>query len=142
MLFELLATLSAGIFAGAAVYISVVEHPARLECGAELAVQHFVPSYRRATLMQAPLAIMGFSSAVAASIGGSVIWVFGAFLIGGVVPLTLIVIWPTTEQLLDPSLDKRSERATQLLRDWGRLHALRSLMGMAAFVIFVVLLAD
>jgi hypothetical protein len=49
MLFELLATLCAGLFAGAAIYITFVEHPARLECGTELAATEFAPSYRRAT---------------------------------------------------------------------------------------------
>jgi hypothetical protein len=48
VLFELVATFSAGLFAGAAMYVTLVEHPARLECGTELAVTEFGPSYRRA----------------------------------------------------------------------------------------------
>lgn len=51
MLLEMLATLSAGLFAGAAMYINLVEHPARIECGPGLAVTEFAPSYRRATVM-------------------------------------------------------------------------------------------
>ena len=57
----ILATLAAGLFAGAAIYITAVEHPARLACGAELAVREFAPSYQRATLMQAPLALVCLS---------------------------------------------------------------------------------
>ncbi len=34
---ELLATGCAGLFAGAAIYINLVEHPARVECGNALA---------------------------------------------------------------------------------------------------------
>lgn len=41
MLLEMLSTLSAGLFAGAAHYINVVEHPARMECGTGLAVTEF-----------------------------------------------------------------------------------------------------
>ena len=46
---QLLATLSAGLFAGAAIYITFVEHPARMQCGTGLAVTEFGPSYKRAT---------------------------------------------------------------------------------------------
>src|SRR5580765_7159876 len=64
VLFELIATLCAGLFAGAAIYITLVEHPARLECGTELAATEFGPSYRRATLMQASLAAVGLAAAL------------------------------------------------------------------------------
>ena len=59
MVFLVLGTLAAGLFAGAAVYISAVEHPARLSCGTALALSEFAPSYRRATIMQAPLVLPG-----------------------------------------------------------------------------------
>jgi hypothetical protein len=62
MLFELVATLCAGLFAGAAIYITLVEHPARLECGTDLAVTEFGPSYRRAAIMQASLAARHWAS--------------------------------------------------------------------------------
>ena len=53
MLFELIATLCAGLLAGAAIYLTLVEHPARLECGTESATTVFGPSSRRATPMEA-----------------------------------------------------------------------------------------
>ena len=43
MILELIATLRAGLFAGAAIYLSLVEHPARLQCGLALAVAEFGP---------------------------------------------------------------------------------------------------
>ena len=48
MVLELIALLCTGLFAGAAVYITLVEHPARLECGPAVALAEFRPSYRRA----------------------------------------------------------------------------------------------
>lgn len=48
------AVLCAGIFAGAAIYINAVEHPARLSCGTELALREFGPSYRQATVIGTP----------------------------------------------------------------------------------------
>ena len=49
----IIATVCAGLFAGAAIYIKAVEHPARLSCGSEIALREFAPSYHRATVMQA-----------------------------------------------------------------------------------------
>jgi len=59
MVLLVLATACAGIFFGAAIYINLVEHPARMSCGQELAVREFGPSYARASIMQAALAIVG-----------------------------------------------------------------------------------
>jgi len=50
---EFVAVLSCSLFTGAAVYVSLVEHPARMQCGVEIAATEFLPSYRRAKAMQA-----------------------------------------------------------------------------------------
>ena len=63
---EFIAVLACGLFAGAAVYLSLVEHAARVECGTELAATEFAPSYRRATVMQANLAALGLLFSIAA----------------------------------------------------------------------------
>jgi hypothetical protein len=141
MLLEMLSTLAAGIFAGAAIYINLVEHPARMECGTYLAVTEFAPSYRRAAVMQGMLGAVGFLSAAAAWLMGSTFWwLIGGIILGAVIPFTLFVIFPTNKQLLDSRLDKNSERASNLLIRWGRLHAVRSLLGVMSFVMFVFLL--
>ena len=142
MLLEMLSTLSAGLFAGAAIYINLVEHPARMECGTILAVTEFAPSYYRATYLQAGLAAVGFLSAVAAwFMGASLWWLIGGIILGLVIPFTLIVIYPTNKKLLDSSLDKSSEMAAMLLTRWARLHAVRSILGLISFLIFIILLA-
>jgi uncharacterized membrane protein len=134
MLAELIATLCAGLFAGAAAYITFVEHPARLECGTALAVTEFGPSYRRATIMQASLAAVGLVAALAAwAQGAGLVVLLGGILLGVVIPFTLIVILPTNKRLLDPALDKGSPMAAELLARWGRLHAVRSVAGAVAF---------
>ena len=134
MLFEALATICAGLFAGAAIYISLVEHPARLECGTELAATEFGPSYRRATLMQASLAAVGLAAALVAWVQGRGMTVLlGGVLLGAVIPFTLVVILPTNTRLLDPGLDRSSPEAATLLGRWGRLHAVRSVLGALAF---------
>jgi len=135
MLLEILSTLSAGLFAGAAIYVNLVEHAARM------AVTEFAPSYRRGAVMQGTLGAIGFLSATAAWLKGSSFWwLSGGIVLLAVIPFTLVVIFPTNKQLLDPSLDKNSELALKLLIRWGRLHAVRSILGFVSFLIFIILL--
>jgi hypothetical protein len=49
----LLAALCAGLFTGAALYVSLVAQPARLEAGAAVALAEFRPSFPHARRMQA-----------------------------------------------------------------------------------------
>ena len=138
MLFELLAIICAGPFAGAALYITLVEHPARLECGTAVAVTEFGPSYRRATVMQASLAAAGLVAAtVAWAQGRGLTLLLGGLLLGSVIPFTLLVILPTNQRLLSPDLDPGSAEARQLLERWGRLHAIRSVTSAIGFLVLV-----
>jgi hypothetical protein len=138
---EVAAILSAGLFAGASVYINLVEHPARVQCGTELAVTEFGPSYHRATVMQVALAVIGLLAGLGAWISGrGVGWLSGGVLLGAVMPFTVLVIFPINKKLLDPGLDRRSQQASDLLAAWARLHTVRSVLGVGAFVLFVYLI--
>jgi uncharacterized membrane protein len=134
----LVATVAAGVFAGAAVYVTVVEHPARLECGPALAIREFGPSYRRAAIMQGMLGAVGLLASVVAWYQGSgVDWLGWGLFLGAMIPFTLIVIMPTNRRLLDPALDSGSAEARDLLSRWGRLHAVRTVVSVVVFVAFV-----
>ena len=138
----IVAAICAGLFAGAAIYINAVEHPARMSCGNDVALREFAPSYRRATVMQASLAVIGCSAGLWSAWVLADPWVgFGALLLGAVVPFTLVVILPTNKQLLEPSLDPSDTRMTTLLNRWGRLHAARSVLSSIAFVVYLLRLA-
>jgi hypothetical protein len=139
MILIVIATVAAGLFAGAAVYITAVEQPARVSCGTEVALREFAPSYKRGAVMQASLAVIGCLAGLGAA------WQMenpmvaaGALLLGAVVPFTLIVIFPTNARLLDPSLDPRSAEAAQLLRRWGHLHAVRSVLSIVSFLVLLM----
>jgi len=137
---EFVAVLACSLFTGAAVYLGLVEHPARMECGVELAATEFPPSYHRATVMQAVLAAIGLVSSIAAWLAdASVLWVVGGALLGSVIPFTLIVILPTNKQLLNPALDKHSAQTGQLLARWAMLHAVRSVLSGLALLLFLSL---
>jgi len=136
---EFVAVLTCGLFTGAAVYVSLVEHPARMECGVEIATAEFPPSYHRGAIMQVTLAAVCLLSSVAAWLAGATFWwVVAGVLQVSVIPFTLIVILPTNKQLLSPTLDRRSVQTGQLLTRWGRLHAVRSALSAFALLLFLV----
>ncbi len=138
---ELIATLSSGLFAGASVYINLVEHPARMQTGTRPTLAEFAPSYKRATIMQVSLAIAGFLSALVAWRSRSdTRWLVGGGLLVSVIPFTALAILPTNKKLLDPATAKDSELAEKLLTRWGRLHAVRSVLSLASLLTFLFLL--
>jgi uncharacterized membrane protein len=138
---ELLATLSSGLFAGASIYINLVEHPARMEAGTNLALTEFAPSYHRATVTQVSLASVGFLSALVAwRLRLDSRWLIGGGLLVSVIPFTAVAILPTNKQLLDPETANDLELAERLLTRWGRLHAVRSILSLASLLTFLFLL--
>ena len=73
-----------GLFAGAALYINLVEHPARMSCGVEIALREFAPSYKRAAVMQASLAVLGGAAGVLTwALVGGLGYLVGALLLLG-----------------------------------------------------------
>lgn len=137
---EFIAVLSCSLFTGAAIYVSLVEHPARMGCGVEIATAEFAPSYRRATIMQATCAALGLLSSIAAWLAGATLWwLVAGVLLGAVIPFTLIMILPTNKRLLSPTLDRRSAEAGRLLARWGALHTIRSVFSGMALLLFLYL---
>jgi uncharacterized membrane protein len=138
----LVAVLCTGLFAGAAIYITLVEHPARLACGTALAVSEFRPSYRRAAVMQGVLAAVGCAAALAgwAHSQAAPVLVAG-ILLGAAIPFTLVVVRPTNTRLMNPALDRDSDEAAALLARWGNLHAVRSVASGAAFLLLTLHMA-
>jgi len=138
---QFIATLSAALFAGAALYINLVEHPARMGLETRIAASQWAPSYKRATWLQAPLALVSFLAGAAAwLVGAGVSWFVAAVFIGAVVPFTLIVIMPTNRKLLVPGRDLNSPETRALLENWGKLHAVRTGLSLLATVLFIWLL--
>ena len=139
--FELLAVLSAALFSGAAIYISAVEHPARMELDTRAAAMQWAPSYKRATWMQAPLALLSLLGGAAAWLmGAGAAWLAAAVLIGLVIPFTLIVVMPPNHKLLAADGDAGTAETRMLLQRWGKLHAARSALGLASTVLYMWLL--
>jgi hypothetical protein len=141
--FSLIAAMSAALFAGAALYINVAEHPARLLLDTQSAAAQWGPSYKRATWMQAPLAVVSFATGIAVWLmGGGAGWALAALLIGAVVPVTFIGIMPTNNALLAPGRDLATSETRVLLERWGRLHGVRTAMSLASTALYFWLLSQ
>jgi hypothetical protein len=138
MAIGLLSLIVAAMFFGAAFYVNIVEHPARLSLDDRAALAEWKPAYKRGTAMQAPLAILGF-------VLGLVAWWLTAragFLIGALAmiapwPWTLLVIKPVNDQLLATGSDKAGPPSRALLVRWGGLHAVRTALGAVAAIAFL-----
>jgi Domain of unknown function (DUF1772) len=135
---EFTATFTAALFAGAALYINVAEHPARMMLDTRFAAAQWGPSYRRATWLQAPLALLSLATGLGAwLLGGGLGWAIAALLIGAVVPFTFIGIMPTNKSLLTPGRDLGTPETRSLLEHWAKLHAVRTALSLAAAILYV-----
>jgi hypothetical protein len=142
MIVGVFALVAAAMFSGAAIYVLAVERVARAELDDRAALAEWTPAYKRGTAMQAPLALVGVA------LGAFAWWQTGdaRFAIGAVMmllpwPWTLLVIKPTNDRLLSTPPDAAGSESRALIARWGRLHAVRTLLGCGATVAFVAALA-
>jgi hypothetical protein len=135
---KLLATLCSGVFFGASLYISLVQHPAALETGNDFAARFFPLMYGRAAFLQASLASVGSAAAIAAWFtGAGRLWLGAAVLLGSVVPFTLVIIKPVNDVLLQGGDVSGVELGALLVR-WGYLHWVRTVASGLAFLLCLV----
>lgn len=133
---ESLAIAASALFTGAAIYVSAVEHPTRLMLDDASALQQWKPAYERGTLMQASLAIVAGLLGIACWWReGELLWLLGAALALANWPYTLAIIMPVNRKLKEA--DAANAQTRELLRQWGNLHAGRSLLGVASLIVFV-----
>jgi hypothetical protein len=136
MLAEIVSIVFTGLFAGAALYVSLVEHPARMANTLEVALAEFRPSYKRAAVMQVVLAVIGVAGAIGAYfVGRGISTLVAGIVLAIVVPFTLIVIMPINRQLLDETRTARTDDTEVLLEKWGRLHNVRTIASLLALAI-------
>jgi hypothetical protein len=133
-----LALVVASVFAGAAIYINVAEQPARLGLDDQALLAEWKPAYQRGFAMQAPLAVVGFLLGLLAWWQtNDWRWALGALVLIANWPYTLFIILPTNTQLgaIEPTHAGPTSRA--LVEKWGRLHAIRSVFGVVATLLFL-----
>jgi hypothetical protein len=133
-----LALLLSALFSGAALYVSFVEDPARAKLDDVAALSEWQPSYKRGAVMQASLAAIAFLVGLAAW-WQSDYWIFALAAVFQILPWpwTLLVIMPTNRALLALKPSEAGPQSRALLEKWGRLHAMRTLLGCAATLAFL-----
>jgi hypothetical protein len=122
----------ASAFLGAAIYIGLVEHPARLTLGARAMVREWAVSDHRGTIL---LTALSLGSAVLAFVqyrlGGDVRWIIGGLAILSSWPYEYYVLVPVSIWLCAVPPEK-SAPARKLMRDWGLLEWGYALIGLVA----------
>jgi hypothetical protein len=142
MLVGLFALTVAALFTGAAIYVGLVEQPARLGLDDQALLTQWKPSYKRGFAMQATLAMLGFVlGAVAWWQTGKVAFGLGALLMLAPWPWTLFVIKPTNDALLATSLSSAGPKSRSFIVKWGQLHLVRAALGAMAVLAFLTGLA-
>ena len=138
VLIQLVTLFCGGTFFGAAVYISLAQHPAALEAGASVGGRFFPPMYKRAAPLQIVLAVVGFLGGIVAWWGGlGVLWLAGSIVLISVVPVTLVLIKPINDVLLSSENDPDSQETQGLLGQWGPKHWIRTVVSGVAFVLYL-----
>ena len=133
-----LALVTAAVFTGAAIYINIAEQPARLQLEPGALLAQWKPSYARGLIMQSSLVIVSGMLGVLAYFGTwDWRWLFGAVLILANWPYTLVVVFPVNKRLEATPPESANAETRDSGRDWGKLHAVRSALGLGAAMVYL-----
>jgi hypothetical protein len=128
--------LAAG-FSGAAIYIGLVEQPARLALDEQAMASEWKLSDRRGLLMLGALALVSAVSGLAAYFEShDVRWLVGSAFIVGAWPYMFYVLVPLNNSLLGSDGDGQRTAFRQWILDWGMLEWGLAAAGVIATALF------
>jgi hypothetical protein len=133
----LLAFAAASAFLGAALYINIVEQPARFTLDTRSMVREWVTSNRRGFLL---LSVLTISSAILAYVEfgftGDVRWIIGGTVILASWPYVYFVVVPVNILLCEVPADAPRSPARELVSEWGLLEWGQTAIGLGACCFF------
>jgi hypothetical protein len=137
MLTGALALAFAAAFSGAALYINLVEQPARLALDDSALLSEWRPSDRRGFAMLASLALIAAALALTAYFQTQdVRWLIGAIIVIASWPYTFFAMVPMNNRILNISAGE-SGAARELVRSWGLLEYGQTAIGLVACGVFL-----
>jgi len=146
---EVVSTVATGIFVGNALYVNLVEHPARMTIAdTKSCHKEWMESFDRAKVLQSRLALVSIVSGAGAYYCNSkkgLPFLVGGGLIATIFPYTLFILKPNS---IDPIYDeeitsKKSESVVmETIDKWNSYHMVRSLITLPVFVGYVMYLAS
>ncbi|MEO6040307.1 MAG: DUF1772 domain-containing protein [Croceibacterium sp.] len=138
MITGLLALALGAAFCGAASYINIAEHPARMLLDDRAALAQWGPSYDRAFNYQAGLAaVSGLAGLAEGWLSGDWRWMIGAVLMLANWPYTLTVILPLNHRLKAIVPEDAGPRSRDMLTRWNHLHRNRSILSGLAVIAYL-----
>ena len=127
----------AAAFTGAALYINLVEQPARLALDDSALLSEWRPSDRRGFAMLASLALIAAALALTAYFQTQdVRWLIGAIIVIASWPYTFFAMVPMNNRILTISAAE-SGAARELVRTWGLLEYGQTAIGLVACGVFL-----
>uniref|UniRef100_A0A914DKW9 DUF1772 domain-containing protein n=1 Tax=Acrobeloides nanus TaxID=290746 RepID=A0A914DKW9_9BILA len=89
--------------------------------------------------MQAPLVAIGaLLGLLQWFISGGQLWLYGAILIFSNLPYTFAIIMPVNKKLMSMPPNSSNAETRILVQKWGQLHLVRTGLGLAATLVFVL----
>ena len=133
-----LALVTAAMYTGAAIYINVAEQPARLSLENQGLLAEWKASYARGFAMQASLALgSSLFGLLAFWLTRVWQWMVGAITIFANWPYTLLLMLPVNKRLEATLQGAANAETRSLIETWGRLHAGRGALGLAATLAYL-----
>ena len=127
----------AALFSGAALYVLFAEHPARGRIAPEAQLVQWKSAYAHGAVMQASLA--GIAGLVGITVWlrwNDLFFLAGGLAMLGAIAYTFAVMWQLNNRLKATPPEAVSAETVAMLARWGRLHAGRTLIGLAATALY------